>query len=97
MTDPRRASKPTPKQLRLLRELALERGESFAMPRTRAQASSEISRLRSRKRTGYADVRRERLDISRALATERGGATSIRLTEVVGYGSSARWANGRER
>lgn len=96
MTNPRPASKPTLKQLRLLRELALERGESFAMPTTRAQASSEISRLRSRKRTSYADVRRERFDISRALATERGGATAIRLTEVTGYGSSARWANGQE-
>src|SRR6218665_1323290 len=96
MTDTRPASKPTLKQLRLVRDLALERGESFASPMTRAQASSEISRLRSRKRTGYADVRRERLDISRALATDRGGSTAIRSSEVTGYGSSARWANGRE-
>lgn len=95
MTDTRRAAKPTLKQLRLLRELALERGESFAMPRTRSQASSEISRLRSRKRTSYTDIRRERLDISRALATERGGAAAIQSVEVAGYGSSARWANRR--
>jgi hypothetical protein len=96
MTDPRQPSKPTPKQLRLLRELALERGESFAMPKTRTEASAEIRRLRARKRTPYADVRRERADISRAFA-ERGDAAAIRPADVAGYGSSARWANARER
>jgi hypothetical protein len=92
MTDPRHPSKPTPKQHRLLRELALERGESFATPKTRTEASAEIRRLSARKRTPYADVRRERAEISRAFA-ERGDATAIRPAEVTGYGSSARWAN----
>jgi hypothetical protein len=97
MTDPRHLSKPTPTQLRLLRELALERGESFVMPKTRTEASAEIRRLSARKRTPYADVRRERADISKAFAIERGGAAAIRPGEVAGYGSSARWTNGRER
>lgn len=36
---------PTPKQLALLRKLALERGETFAMPRTSRQASARIKDL----------------------------------------------------
>jgi len=39
MTDTCSARKLTLKQLRLLRELVLERDESFAVPTTRAQAS----------------------------------------------------------
>ena len=40
---------PTAKQLALLRALAQRTGETFAYPRTRAQASSEIRRLQQRK------------------------------------------------
>ena len=95
MTDPRQHHKPTRKQQRLLRELAIERGESFAMPATAADASAEIHRLKRRRRTSPADVRRERSQISRDLATQSGGATAIQPAEVTGYGSSARWANGQ--
>jgi hypothetical protein len=95
MTDPRHNRRPTRKQLRLLRELALERGESFAIPATAADASAEIHRLKRRRRTSPADVRRERAQISRDLAERSGGATAIQPTEITGYGSSARWAHGQ--
>jgi len=32
-------NRPTPKQLRLLRTLAVERGETFAVPQTKAEAA----------------------------------------------------------
>lgn len=95
MTDTRQPYGPTVKQMRLLRQLAMERGESFAMPTTRAEASEQIRGLKCRDRTPYADVRRERAQVSRDLAN-RGGAAAVQPDEVVGYGSSARWANRRE-
>lgn len=42
--------RPTAKQLRFLRELALSRGETYAVPKSRANASAEIERLLSRGR-----------------------------------------------
>lgn len=84
------AASPTSKQLRYLRNLAEQCGESFAYPRTVAEASAEIERLKGRRRDSYADRRRERLQVSREMA-ERRDASSVRDTEIVGYGSSARW------
>lgn len=81
---------PSAKQLRYLRNLATQRGESFSYPRTISEASAEIERLKGRRPEPRADRRRERLEISRAMA-ERGDASSVRDTEIVGYGSSARW------
>jgi hypothetical protein len=81
---------PTSRQLRYLRSLAEQRGVTFAYPRTAAEASAQIERLKSRRRDSRADRHRDRLEISRAMAS-RGGATSIREEEIVGYGSSAHW------
>jgi hypothetical protein len=80
----------TPKQLRYLHSLAEQRGESFTYPRTAAEASVQIERLRARRRDSYSDRHSERLQISRAMA-QRGDAASVRDAEIVGYGSSARW------
>ena len=46
---------PSAKQLRYLRGLAEQRGESFAYPQTAAEASAEIERLKSR-RTGSRSI-----------------------------------------
>jgi hypothetical protein len=86
----RNPNPPSAKQLRYLRNLAEQRGESFAYPHTAAEASAQIERLKGRRRDSAADRRRERLQISRAMA-DRGDAASVRDTEIVGYGSSARW------
>src|SRR4051812_20947386 len=59
---------PTAKQLKLLRVLALGRGETFAVPQTRAQASREIGRFKARRRSTRIERAIERRDVSRGLA-----------------------------
>ncbi len=84
---------PTTKQLRYLRNLAMQRGESFAYPQTTAQASSEIERLKGRRRASYVERRIESEQISHEMAA-RGGAAAVREFEISGYGSSAHWKTG---
>ena len=64
------AARPTSKQLAYLRSLAQRTGETFTYPHTKAQASAEIRRLRSRETSSPQERRREQRDIARAL-TER--------------------------
>jgi hypothetical protein len=84
------ARPPSAKQMRYLRSLAAQRGESFAYPRTAAAASAEIERLKGRRRSSATERRVEREQVSRDMAA-RGGAASVRESEITGYGSSARW------
>jgi hypothetical protein len=84
---------PSPKQLRYLRNLAEQRGESFSYPHTAAEASAEIERLKGRRRGSYVERRIEREQVSNDMAA-RGGAAAVREEEIVGYGSSARWKAG---
>jgi hypothetical protein len=81
---------PTQRQLRYLRSLAAQRGESFAYPRTAAQASTEIERLKARPRLSRNVRRADDLAVSRAMAA-RGDAAAVSDAEITGYGSSARW------
>jgi hypothetical protein len=81
---------PTTKQLRYLRDLAVSRGETFATPRSSAEASTEIERLRSRRRSSGADRAAERFG-AREIADRWAPATDIRPEEIEGYGSTARW------
>jgi hypothetical protein len=81
---------PSTKQLRYLRGLAEQRGESFAYPQTAAEASAEIERLKSRRAGSRLDRQLDRIAISRAMA-EPGDSAAVREDEVTGYGSSARW------
>jgi hypothetical protein len=81
---------PTAKQLKLLRVLALERGETFAVPQTRAQASREIGRLKSRSRSTRTERAIERRDVSRDLAAS-GDDARVRRNETTGYGANCRW------
>jgi hypothetical protein len=82
---------PTAKQLRYLRGLAEQRGESFAYPQTAAEASAEIERLKARRPESRIDRKLDRLATSRAMA-ERGDSAAVAEDEIVGYGSSAHWA-----
>ena len=84
---------PNAKELRFLKSLAMQRGESFSYPATAAQAWAEIERLKGRRRGSYVERRIEREQVSRDMAT-RGGAAAVRDSEIVGYGSSARWKAG---
>jgi hypothetical protein len=88
------SNKPTPRQMRYLRELAMQRGESFTTPRTKAQASAEIQRLKARRPTPHADARRELRQVADDMATRRGDDAQVQLDyETRGYGSSATWAS----
>jgi hypothetical protein len=88
------SEKPRPEQLRELRRVADGRGETFAWPRTSAEADAELERLAGRPQSGFAERAIERRAVGRDMAA-RGGAARVRDTEIVGYGSSAHWAAGQ--
>lgn len=84
---------PTPatdRQLRYLKSLARQRGESFTYPTSAAQASAEIERLKGRRRGSYLERRVEERAVSEDFAGFA-GANGVHEEEVEGYGSSARW------
>ena len=83
---------PTARQQRYLRHLAMQRGISFALPRTRAQASRLIDELKHRAPEPVADRRREIRAVQDDMARGRGDIARIREgVETTGYGSSATW------
>ena len=87
------AAKPTSRQLNYLKFLADQRGQTFAYPKTKAQASQEINRLKGTTRTT-----RDQHDYDRIVAdTTRipADATRHRTDEVTGYGASAQFAGRR--
>ncbi len=83
---------PTPRQQRYLRQLALQRGVTFVVPRTRAEASRLIDQLKRRAPEPRADRHREIRAVQDDMARGRGDAAQVREDiEVTGYGSSATW------
>src|SRR5436190_1345345 len=85
--------KPTARQLAFLKDLAVQRGQSFAYPATAAEASREIKRLRRCRRTARADVAGERRLIADDMATRRGDDARVRDAEITGFGSNCRWSH----
>ncbi|HEX8121214.1 MAG TPA: hypothetical protein VF549_08110 [Solirubrobacteraceae bacterium] len=81
--------RPTQPQMRLLRALAAQSAGTFAYPRTKSEASTEIRRLQ-RERAGKGRERgiRGAYDASERVAS----ATAYRSDEITGYGATARWA-----
>ena len=83
---------PTDRQQRYLRQLALQRGVTFTIPRTRAQASRLIDQLKRRAPEPRADRRREIRAVQDDMARGRGDAARVREDiETIGYGSTATW------
>jgi len=84
---------PTAKQLAYLRALSERTGQTFAMPRTRQEASAEIRRLKAAPVETRLERRIERDAIADAIGT--GAQDSVRVTrnEVSGYGSNCRWSH----
>lgn len=82
---------PTQAQLELIEKLCEERGARFhARPASARQADERIKALLAMPR-----FRGERIEDEEAVESgfaAWGGATAIRDDEVVGYGSTARWA-----
>jgi hypothetical protein len=96
MTDQAQHPKsPSQPQIELLMDLAEETGRSFAWPKTSGEARVQISSLLRQKKTMRIDRRRERQEVTRSLAEESGDAAAVRDDELVGYGSTARWAGSR--
>jgi len=82
--------RPTRPQMRTLRRLAQQSGQSFAWPKTKAEASAEITRLsRSGARRRGGEFRRPRTFASDDALRS---ATAFRDDEITGYGSTARWS-----
>jgi hypothetical protein len=81
--------KPTPGQIKFLKDLAMRTGESFAWPKTFGQAHVEINRLLALSPSSRADRRLETEQLRRDFATGRGDAAAIRPDEIGGYGASA--------
>jgi hypothetical protein len=90
MTNSHQHRRPTKPQLKYLRDLAMETGQSFSAE-TFDQAREEIDRLKKAKPTSRADRRRETQAIRRDMARGRGGAAAVRDDELSGYGSTAAW------
>lgn len=87
------ARKPTAKQLSYLRKLADRTGQTFTYPKTLAQASREIRRLKNTRpssRVERAIERDERAAQHAALCASCG--VPIAEHELTGYGSSATWS-----
>lgn len=82
----------SPKQLRYLRLLADQTGETFALPATARAASLEIKRLKERKKLSRVERRREDLGASVQASAMAGDAARVRGAELSGYGSSAAWS-----
>jgi hypothetical protein len=86
---------PTARQQRCLRQLALQRGVSFVIPKTRAEASRAIDALKRRRPEPVADRRREIRAVRDDMARHRGDAAQIiEGLETEGYGSTATWKAG---
>ena len=86
---------PTARQQRYLRQLALQRGVTFVVPKTRAQASRAIDTLKRRQPEPVADHRREIRAVQDDMAQNRGdSAKVVEGVETTGYGSSATWKGG---
>jgi hypothetical protein len=85
---------PTARQHSYLRQLALQRGVSFVVPKTRVEASRAIDALKRRRPEPVAD-RREIRAVQDDMARNRGDAARvIHGRDTVGYGSSATWKRG---
>jgi hypothetical protein len=85
---------PTARQQRYLRRLALQRGVSFVVPKTRAEASRAIETLKRRRPEPVADRRREIRAVHDDMACNRGDtARVIHGRDTVGYGSNCQWSH----
>jgi hypothetical protein len=93
------ANAVTAAQLRYIKRLAEQAGQTVTLPRSRQQASALIGQLRVTisKGGGEAEADRDREAVIADLRTGAGDATRYQPDETTGYGSSAQWANADTR
>ena len=87
-------SHPTSRQLQYLRSLADRTGRTFTYPKTGAQASAEIQRLKGTTPQSTGERRYERKLIADQVATGLNN-TAVHADETTGYGSDAAWRQHR--
>jgi len=74
----------------------MQRGVSFVVPKTRAEASRAIDALKRRAPEPVADRRRELRAVRDDMARDRGdSARIVEGVETSGHGSTATWKAGR--
>ena len=84
---------PTARQQRYLRQLALQRGVSFVIPKTRTEASRAIDALKCRAPEPVTDRRRDIRAVQDGMACKRGDAAQVvEGVETTGYGSNCQWS-----
>lgn len=85
------SQKPSRKQLGYLRILAEACGETFSPPATKADASREIRRLKTRRpRSSFERQRENQLEMQ--VRSLPGDGARVRAEEISGYGSTAAWS-----
>jgi hypothetical protein len=82
---------PSQKQLVYLRDLAESRGQTFVVPRSSAEASAEIERLKGCRAQPRVERWLEATDRGRKAADHGAYAPAFRDDEIEGYGSNCRW------
>jgi hypothetical protein len=95
--EPQMPAKPTSRQLNYLRVLANRTGQTFTNPKTSAEASVEIKRLKSARPSSRVEVRIERKQIADQIASGPDDAARVRDSEIAGHGSSATWVQNRDQ
>jgi hypothetical protein len=82
---------PSSRQLTYLKALADRTGQTFIYPKTSAQASREIRRLKETRPSTKTERQLERYGDTQAIEAMQ-DAVAIHGFEVVGFGSSATWS-----
>ena len=87
----------TPRQLSYLKSLANRAGQTFTYPKTAAQASAEINRLKNTRPSSRTERRVEHKLIADQIQAGPLDAARVREPEISGRGSSATWVQNREQ
>ncbi len=83
----------TPRQLSYLKSLANRAGQTFTYPKTAAQASAEIKRLKNTRPSSRTERRVERKLIADQIQAGPNDAARVREDEIAGHGSNCRWSH----
>jgi len=89
-------SKPASRQLSYLKALADRTGQSFIYPRTAAEASAQINRLKNARSSSRTERRVERKLIADQIQAGPADSAGVRDDEISGHGSSATWTQNRD-
>ncbi len=87
----------TPRQLSYLKSLANRAGQTFTYPKTAAQASAEINRLKNTRPSSRTERRVEHKLIADQIQAGPLDAARVREHEISGRASSATWVQNREQ